>query len=251
MRALSARPLILLALLLNSYLASSAESLEDYAKRTQGHFYQGYYEKGVKTGWFYVHRYIGKYQSKSMAISEGTRTLYEKVQGKWIVRTLTYHRYYALSGKGELQRAQFVYQNPDGKSTWLAIPHPDGLHISYSGPGRPRDRIVELPKESLRSVQELEQWLANAKPGAETRAPECRISDRDVNSDVTYRLLGWERSANTAKPEKIAVLTMTTSRGPYKAWLHKNLVVLRLENPQHEIREESESQAKSGLPGKH
>lgn len=248
MRAPSTLFFTLLPLLFSSYFAS-AESLEDYAKRTQGHFYQGYYEKGVKTGWFYVHRYIGKYQTKRMAISDGTRTIYEKVQGKWIVRTLAYRRYYALSGNGELQRAEFMYKNPEGKSTWIAVPQADGLHISYSGPGHPRNRIVGLPKESLRSVQQLEQWLADAKPGAEAKAPECRISDQEVNSEVTYRLLGWERSASAAKPEKIAVLTMATSRGPYKAWLHKDLVVLKLENSRHEIREESRSQARSGLPG--
>jgi hypothetical protein len=167
--------------------ASAAETMLQWAKKSQGRFAYGVYHKGKKGGWIIDETKVGKHDGKDvlLSISESyTCTLYDGEKNTKEEKSVTA---YELAGEGTILYAE-VTSKEDGKTTVRKVArHGKGLRITTEQGGRTLTRDVDMPKDTVVNQRKLESWLKGKRKAGETFTKySVTWEERDVNEEEVY-----------------------------------------------------------------
>ncbi len=167
--------------------APAAETMYEWAKKSQGRYAYGTYIVNKKTGWIVEEMKLGKHDGKDVlvALSESySDTVFDGEKSTKEEKTIIT---YELTGDGTILRTD-VRQKEDGKETSrTAVRHDKGLRVTTKLGGRTLTRDIDMPKDTVAHQRQLEAWLRGTpKAGEKFTKYSVSWEEKDVNQKEIY-----------------------------------------------------------------
>jgi hypothetical protein len=163
-----------------------AESLLEYARRSQVRYAYGVYIKKVKVGWSVEETKLGKHNGKDVLISTSQNYFSVNVSGEKSVTSETTVVYYSLEGNGPIVFAEKKSREDKKETTRRAVPKGKGLLLSTKQGARSSERMIPIPKDMLGDHRKLETWLRTAKKGDKFEKYTAEWDGDDIDVKETY-----------------------------------------------------------------
>jgi len=171
--------------------AALSETLAEYVRQSGGRYAYGLYVGEQKVGWTIDEMRLGELDGKPAAVSESEGRMEMLIMGnkatfQWHNRT-----HYELRGDGSVLRIEELIEEDGKPKRIVAQRDPDGLKIRTEAAGRVTERQVPLPKQTLKTIEELDRWLTTVvKAGDEFRSYSIGLDSEDIDRLEAYTYLG-------------------------------------------------------------
>jgi len=171
--------------------APPPEPLAEYVRRSGGRYAYGLYVGEQKIGWTIDEMKLGELAGKPAAVSDSEGRMEMLIMGNRATFQWRQRTFYELSGDGAVLRIEETIVEDGKPKQILAERDKDGLKIRTEAAGRVTERRTSLPKQTLKTIQQLDRWLTSvAQVGDEFRSYSTALDSQEIDRLEVYQFQG-------------------------------------------------------------